>query len=84
MVLINIENIIFDQIEVSDHNTTGSVGFNSLITFDGNNRFINNSGIYGGVIALYESSQLLIKKHIKISRGGVFVTQLLYANISTG
>ena len=92
VALINIENVIFDHIKVSNRNTTGLVGFNSLITFDGNNTFMNNSGIYGGGIALYESSQLLIKKHTNISffnnhasesGGGIFVTQLLYVNIST-
>ena len=90
--LVNIENVIFDQIKVSNHNTTGLVGFNSLITFNGNSTLVNNSGIYGGGIALYESSQLLIKQNTNISfvnnyasesGGGIYVTQLLYVNIST-
>ena len=56
VVLLNIKNITFDHIEVSNHKTTGLVGVNSLITFDGHNMFVNNSGIYGGGIALYELS----------------------------
>ena len=84
--LINVNDITFDQIEVSNHNTTGLVGINSLITFYGHNVFENNSGIYGGGIALYGSSQLLIKEHANISfvnnhasksGGGIFVSQVL-------
>ena len=63
MILFNIANVIFEQIEVSNHNTSGLVCFNSQITFDGDSIFLNNSGIYGGGIALYESSQLLLNEH---------------------
>ena len=84
--LINVNDITFDQIEVSNHNTTGLVGINSLITFHGHNMFENNLGIYGGGIALYGSSQLLIKEHANMSfvnnhasksGGGIFVSQVL-------
>ena len=83
--LININDIKFDQIEISNHNTTGLVGINSLITFDGHNMFVNNSGIYGGGIALYDSSQLLLNQnttisfvnnHASESGGGIFVSQV--------
>ena len=92
VVLVKIHDIIFDQIEVSNHNTTGLVSFNSLITFDKTSIFVNNSGVYGGGIALYKSSQLLLKEHTKISflnnhasksGGGIFVSQLLDADIRT-
>ena len=92
VVLFNIYDIIFEQIEVSNHNTTGLVSFNSIITFEKNNTFVNNSGICGGGIALYESSQLLLKNqtyiyfvnnHASESGGGIFVSQLLVDNIST-
>ena len=92
VVLLNIENITFDHIEVSNHNTTGLVGVNSLITFDGHNMFVNNSGIYGGGIALYELSQLLlnqntnisfINNHASKSGGGIFVSQFLDVDIAT-
>ena len=92
MELINVNNITFDQIEVSNHNTTGLVGINSLITFHGHNMFVNNSGIYGGGIALYGSSQLLIKEHANISflnnyasksGGGIFVSQVLGVDNTT-
>ena len=82
VVLINTNDIIFDKIEVSNHNTNGLVGDNSLITFDGHNMFVNNSGIYGGGIALYDSSQLLLNQNANISfvnnyasksGGGIFV-----------
>ena len=86
VVLFNIANVIFDQIDVSNHNTTGLVGFNSLLTFHGYNTFVNNSGIDGGGISLYESSQLLLKGHANISfvnnhasdsGGGIFVSQVI-------
>ena len=56
-----------DQIEVSNYNTTGLLGINSLIMFDGHSTFVNNSGIYGGGIALYGSSQLLLSQNTNIS-----------------
>ena len=83
--LLNTDNVTFDQIEVNNHNTTGLVGFNCQLTFDKYNVFVNNSGIYGGGIALYESSQLLIKQQANISfvnnyasesGGGIFVSQV--------
>ena len=86
VVLINVNNITFDKIEVINHNTTGLVGDNSLITFDKNNMFVNNSGIYGGGIALYDSAQLLLNHNTNISfinnnaiesGGGIFVSQAL-------
>ena len=85
VVLINV-NVTFEQIDVSNHNTTGLVAENSLITIDRHNMFVNNSGTYGGGIALYESSQLLIKEnanvsffnnHASKSGGGIFVSQIL-------
>ena len=89
MVLFNIANVKFEQIEVSNHNTSGLVCFNSQITFDGDNIFLNNSGIYGG-IALYKSSQLLLNEHTNktvnisffnnfanVSCGGIFVSQVV-------
>ena len=96
VVLFNIANVLFDQIEVSNHNTTGLVCFNSRITFDGHSIFLNNSGIYGGGIALYESSQLFLNEHINktlnisflnnyasLSGGGMFVSQVAGVDKST-
>ena len=89
LLLINIEYVKFEQIEVSNHNTTGLLSFNSQLTFDKNNTFVNNSGIYGGGIALYESSKLLLKEHGNVSfvnnhasesGGGIFVSQSLGFN----
>ena len=39
VVLFNIANVIFEQIEVSNHNTSGLVCFNSQITFGGDRIF---------------------------------------------
>ena len=90
VVLFNIVNVTFDQIEISNHNTTGLVGVNSQIKFDGHSTFVNNSGIDGGGIALYKSSRLLLKNnvnktlnisfinnHASESGGGIFASQVL-------
>ena len=92
VVLINVNDITFDEIEVDNHNTTGLVGENSLITFNGHNMFVNNSGLYGGGIALYYSSQIIlnqnanvsfINNHASESGGGIFVKQILGVDTST-
>ena len=94
ITLLNVDNVTFDQIEVSNHNTTGLIGVNSLITFDRHNMFVNNSGTYGGGIALYNSSQLLLNQNTNISfvnnyatksGGGIFVyhDQVLNVDIAT-
>ena len=65
---------------------------NSLVIFDGHNMFDKNSGIYGGGIALYNSSQLLlnqntnisfIKNHASKSGGGIFVSPVLVVDNTT-
>ena len=90
VVLVNIHDVIFEQIEVSNHDTTGLMSLNSVITFEKNNTFVNNSGIYGGGIALFESSQLLLKNqtnisfvnnHASESGGGIFVSQIFAEDI---
>ena len=85
-------NVTFDQIEISNHDITGLLGVNSQIIFDGHNMFVNNSGIYGGGIALYESSKLLLNQFTNISfvnnhaselGGGIFVSQFFNISINT-
>ena len=85
--LVNIENVMFSQIDISNHNTTGLVSINSPIIFDGHSTFVNNSGINGGGIALYGFCQLLLKpntnisfvnNHASESGGGIFVSQVVY------
>ena len=88
--LLNTENVIFDQIDISNHNTTGLLSINSPIIFDGHSTFVNNSGINGGGIALYGFSKLSLKLNTKISfvnnhasesGGGIFVSQVIDSNI---
>ena len=90
MFLMNIENVMFSQIDISNHNTTGLVSINSPIIFDGHSTFVNNSGINGGGIALYGFSLLLLKQNTNISfvnnhasesGGGIFVSQVIDNNI---
>ena len=86
MLLMNIENVLLDQIDISNHNTSGLVSINSPIMFDGHSTFVNNSGIYGGGIALYGLSQILLNQNINISfvnnhasesGGGIFVSKVV-------
>ena len=90
--LLNIENVIFEQIDISNHNTTGLVSINNPIIFDGHSTFVNNSGINGGGIALYGLSQLLLKPNTSISfvnnhaselGGGIFVSHIIDRNFAT-
>ena len=89
MYLSNIHNVTFEQIVVANHDTTGLLCFQSQLTFDKTNCFENNSGIYGGGMALYGSSRLLIKEqinawfinnHANQSGGGIFVSQFVPVN----
>ena len=82
--LLYVSNITFDQVLVSNHNTTGLMSFRSLLLFMTNNQFVNNSGISGGGIALYDTSYLLlneqsnisfINNHAKHFGGGIYVSQ---------
>ena len=84
VVIIDSNDVTFDQIEISNHNTTGLLSLNSQLIFDGNSTFVNNSGVYGGGIALYESSQLLLNQntiisfvnnHASESGGGIYASQ---------
>ena len=86
VLLKNIRNVSFDQIEITNHNTTGLLSINSIITFDGHSTFVNNSGINGGGMALYGLSQLFLKQNTNISfvnnhasesGGGIFVSQVV-------
>ena len=85
MLLQNIKNVTFDQIDISNHNTTGLLSINSPIIFDGHNTFVNNCGINGGGMALLGFCQLLLKQNTNISfvnnhasesGGGIFVSQV--------
>ena len=90
IALVSIHNVTFEQIEVKNHKTTGLIGSNCLFTFDKESEFVNNSGILGGGIALYDSSKIILKEltnvtfinnHATESGGGVFVSQVAAANI---
>ena len=60
------------------------MSYNSQLTFYKNVHFINNSGTLGGVMALYDSSHLILKEQTNISfvnnyaselGGGTFVSE---------
>ena len=87
--LLYVSNITFDQVLVTNHNTTGLMSFRSSLLFMINNQFVNNSGISGGGIALYDSSYLLLNERSKISfinnhakrfGGGIYVSQVVNRN----
>ena len=82
--LIYINNAIFENIEVSNHDTTGLLSYRSYVTFLKNSKFVNNSGTLGGGMALYDSSYLILKEETNISfvnnyasesGGGIFVSE---------
>ena len=80
-----INNAIFEQIKVSNHDTTGLLSYHSQLTFLKNCKFVNNSGTLGGGMALYDSSNLILKEQTNISfvnnyasesGGGIFVSEI--------
>ena len=90
VIIANIHNVTFEQIEVKNHDITGLLVFNSLFTFVRSSIFVNNSGITGGGIALYDSTRLLIKEdtnvsfinnHASESGGGIFVSRVAALNV---
>ena len=84
--LFNAHNITFEEIEVRNHNITGLMSFQSLLTFVRNSQFVNNSGIFGGGIALYDASYLLVNNinanisfvnnYASYSGGGIYVSKV--------
>ena len=90
LIVMNINNVIFEHIEIRNHYTTGLVSLNSLLTFTKDSMFVNNSGSFGGGIALYDSSHLIFKEQMSVSfinnhasqsGGGIFTSQLVGADI---
>ena len=88
--IMNINNVTFEHIEVRNHHTNGLVSLNSLLTFTKDSTFENNSGSFGGGIALYDSSHLIFKEQMSISfinnhasqsGGGIFTSQLVGTHI---
>ena len=84
VLLVHINNAIFEQIDVSNHDTTGLLSYHSQLTFLKNCKFVNNSGTLGGGMALYDSSNLILKEQTNISfvnnyasesGGGIFVSE---------
>ena len=88
VLLVYIDNVTFERIEVSNHDTTGLLSYNSQLTFYKNSNFVNNSGTLGGGMALYGSSHLILKEPTNISfvnnyasesGGGIFVLEAFIA-----
>ena len=88
VLLVYIDNVTFEQIEVSNHDTTGLLSYNSQLTFYKNSNFVNNSGTLGGGMALYDSSHLILKEQTNVSfvnnyasesGGGIFVSETIIA-----
>ena len=84
VLLVYIDNVTFEQINVSNHDTTGLLSYTSQLKFHKKSNFVNNSGTLGGGMALYDSSYLILKEQTNISfvnnyasesGGGIFVSE---------
>ena len=73
---------------VSNHDTSCLLSYNSQLTLYKNSNFVNNSGTFGGGMALYDSSHLILKEQTNISfvnnyasesGGGIFVSETIIA-----
>ena len=75
---------------ITNHDATGILSYHSVLIFLDNNTIANNSGIFGGGIALYDASEIVsqqritfLNNHASISGGGIFVSQLIGVDIGT-
>ena len=73
-----------------NHDTTGLLSFHSILIFFDNNTIVNNSGIFRGGIAFYDTSEIysrepksFLNNHASISGGGIFVSQLIGVDINS-
>lgn len=86
-VLLQNVNATLSQVRIASNTATGLVSLASVITFIGTeNVFVNNSGINGGGMALYESSFIVFQPPAYVSfinnwaaskGGGIFVGQIM-------
>ena len=84
IVLGGLENASITNITILHNQIGGLVMYNSVVEFGGVNTFHDNSGVYGGGIALYGSSYLVMKKDSVLnftnnraekSGGAIYVSQ---------
>ena len=75
IVVINSQPVTFDNISITNQGLVGLFGFSSTLIFSGKNQFKNNTNNYrnygnygnGGGIAMYENSELVLKKDSSIN-----------------
>ena len=89
----NVADIEFDGIYVSDNPTTRLIAYSSTMVFTGNNIFTNNSGFYGGGMALYGLSYIVLSGPAAIVNltgnnashygGGLYISQPFYPIFTT-
>lgn len=66
VVLIDV-HILMEFITIQNHLSSGLLVIASIITFQNDSYFINNTGVNGGGIAMYDSSILVISPPAKLS-----------------
>ena len=90
-VLVQNFNMTVSNLWVIGNKATGLISLASLLTFTGlYSKFENNFGVFGGGVALYESSYLILKEPVFIEflnntaekGGGIFVSEVNYASDS--
>ena len=89
----NVADIEFDGIYVSDNPITRLIAYSSTMVFTGNNIFTNNSGFYGGGMALYGLSYIVLSGPAAIVNltgnnashygGGLYISQPFYPIFTT-
>ena len=90
VTIVNVYKFAFQRIMITNHDATGILSYHNVLIFLDNNTIANNSGIFGGGIALYDASEIVsqqrisfLNNHASISGGGIFVSQLIGVDIGT-
>ena len=86
VIVFSLNSITFNNCNFTD-NVGSALGiYDSYVTFTGQNRFVNNTSIYGGALLLVnngfillhlDSQMIFIDNHAEISGGAIRVYQLL-------
>ena len=80
----NVADIVFDSINVFNNLIMGLIAYSSTMVFEGNNIFLNNSGVDGGGMALYGSSYIVLSgpalvnltaNNASHNGGGLYISQ---------
>jgi len=89
VLVANMNAVWFTNCSFFNNNLTALMALASQLTFHGNITFVNNQGVMGGALALYESGMYLINNTLLVFKdnqasfrgGGIFVAKKISVGI---